>query len=110
MDSFLNEIENDQKNINNEICKEDFKYPSPSFLVKDLYKNNQNDKIIKYINKSLADLRKSLKSKKVPKDENPENVADIVKKILDFNKHHKGKGTKTLNPKQIFQRFTIALA
>ena len=51
-EQLLNEIENEQKNINEQIFKEYFKYHSPSFLVKDLYKNKQSDKIVKYINKS----------------------------------------------------------
>ena len=58
----------------------------------------------------MTDLRKSLKSKKVTRDENPEKVDDIVKKILDFSKHHKGKETKKLNSKQMLQRLAIAFA
>ena len=68
---FLNEIENKEKNINERIFKEYFNYHSPSFLVKDLYKNNQNNEIVKYINKSLIDLRKSIKNKKISENENP---------------------------------------
>ena len=49
---FLSEIATDDKNINKQIFKEYFKYYSRSFLVKDLYKNIQNDRIVKYITKS----------------------------------------------------------
>ena len=41
---------------------------------------------------------------------NWKKIANIAKKILDFNKQWKGKGVKTLTPKQMFQRLTIALA
>ena len=34
----------------------------------------------------------------------------IVEKILNFNKQQKGKGIKTLTPKQMLQRLPIALA
>ena len=70
-EQFLNETENKGKNINEQILKEYFNYHSPSFLVKDLYKNNQNNENVKYINKPLIDLRKSIKNKKISKNENP---------------------------------------
>ena len=35
---------------------------------------------------------------------------NIFEKILDFNKQQKGKGIKTLTPKQMLQRLHIALA
>ena len=68
MNNFKMKLKMKKKNINEQIFKECFKYHSPSFLVKDLYKNNQNGKIVKYIYNSLFDLRKSIKSKKIPKD------------------------------------------
>ena len=37
-------------------------------------------------------------------------TADIVKKNLDFNKHQRSKGIKTLFPKQMLQRLLKALA
>ena len=37
-------------------------------------------------------------------------IANIVEKILDFNKRQKGKGIKILTPKQMLQRLPIALA
>ena len=107
-EEFLNEIENEEKNIYQQIFKEYFKYHSPLFLVKDLHKNIQNDKIVKYINKLLIHLRKSIIRKKIPKYENPKKVVNIVEKILNFNKQQKGKGI--LTPKQMLQRLPIALA
>ena len=40
---------------------------SPSFLVKDLHKDNKNDTIIKYIDESLIELRNSINNKKILK-------------------------------------------
>ena len=39
--NFVNEIANDEIDIDNEIFKQDFGHLNPSFLAKDLLKNNQ---------------------------------------------------------------------
>ena len=39
--NLLNEIRNGEKNINDEIFKEHFRYQNPYFLAKDLLKANQ---------------------------------------------------------------------
>ena len=46
---FLNEIKNEEKNVNEQMFREYFQYHVPSFLVKDLYEDNQikNDIIVK---------------------------------------------------------------
>ena len=68
----------------------------PSFLVKDLYEDdqNKNDIIVKYLKESLIDLRNSINSKEIPENENRKKVVNIVEKILDFNNQQKGKGIK----------------
>ena len=68
----------------------------PSFLVKDLYEDDQNinDIIVKYLKESLIDLRNSINSKEIPENENRKKVVNIVEKILDFNNQQKGKGIK----------------
>ena len=67
----------------------------------------------------MIDLRNDINRKEIPKNKNPKKVADIVEKILNFNKQQKGKGLpsdfdrtqfKILTPKQMFQRLPIALA
>ena len=92
-ENFLNEIKNDEKNMNEQIFQEYFGYRSPSILVKDLlYKN---DTIVKLINELLIDLRNSIDGEKIPQNENPKKVVDIVEKILlDFNKQQKVKELK----------------
>ena len=61
----------------------------------------KNDEIIKDNNKGLIELRNSINSKEIPENENPKNVVNIVRKIIDFNKK-KAKGLKILTPKQMF--------
>ena len=57
----------------------------------------------------MINFRNSINSKESPENEKLEKIANIVEKILDFNKQWKGKGVKILTPKQMFQRLTIAL-
>ena len=56
--------------MNEQIFREYFNCHSPSFLVKDLYedKQNENDKIVKNLNKSLINLRNSINGKEVPEN------------------------------------------
>ena len=110
-EEFLNKIENEEKNVNEQIFKEYFGCEFPSFLVKDLYESNKNknDMIVRYLYESLIDLRNNINIK-IPENENPKKIANIVEKILDFNKQQKGKGIKILIPKQMLQRLPIALA
>ena len=46
----------------------------------------KNDEIIKDNNKGLIELRNSINSQEIPENENPKNVVNIVRKIIDFNK------------------------
>ena len=86
----MNEIIADEKDINNENI---FKYQNPSFLVKDLIsaKQNKNEELVNNINNGLIDLRNDINRKEIPENKNPNKVADIVEKIIDFNKEQEGK-------------------
>ena len=79
-EEFQNEIENEEKNINEQIFTEFFNYQYPSFSVKDLYEGNQNKnaKIVKNINESLINLRNSINSKEIPENENLKKIVNIV--------------------------------
>ena len=52
-EKLLNEIKEEEKSINEQICNKFFDYHYQSFLLKDLYENNQNknDKILKNMKK-----------------------------------------------------------
>ena len=118
-EEFLKEIENEDKNINEQIFGEYFNYQSTSSLVKELSEDNENknDMIVKYLNESLIDLRNFNNSKEIPKDENPKKIVNIVEKMINFNKLQKIKGhnsdiakrIKILTSKQMLQRLSIAL-
>ena len=58
----------------------------------------------------MIDLRNYINRKKIPENEIPKKVLEIVEKILDFNKQQKDKEIKILTPKQMLQRLPIALA
>ena len=82
--------------------------------------------VVKYLNESLIDSRNNISTIEIPENKNPKKVVYIVEKILDFNKQQKGEGLrsvwaycpsdfnrkhiKTLTPKQMLQRLSIALA
>ena len=57
----------------------------------------------------MIDLRNAFIEKKSLENENPIK-ADIVERIREFNKQQKLKGIKILTPKQLLQRFPIALS
>ena len=106
---FINEIETDEKYINDEISWKYFKCQSPSFLTKDLFKAND----------ALIDLRNAIIIGATPENEIPKKIVDIVDKTLDFNKQQKRKGLslefygsqpEILSPKQMLQKSSIALA
>ena len=41
--------------------------------------------------------------------ENPNKIADIVEKILEFNRQQQGQGLKILTPNQMLSRLPISL-
>ena len=91
---FLNEIVNEEKNINEEIFRNYFKYQNPSSLVKDLIKadKNKKDKIRYLIINQLIKLKEDINLKEIPENENPKKVASIVEKLLNFKEQQKGRG------------------
>ena len=109
---FINEIIANEKDINDEIFWNSFKYQNPSLLTKDLIRAAQakNEQLLNNVNNGLIDLRNAIIRKDIPENENPNKIVHIVEKILDFNKQQKGKGIKILTPKQMLQRLPIALA
>ena len=68
---------------------------------------SKNKKIVKQSIDSINELRKSIIKKENPKNEKPNKIIDIVKKILDLNNPEKGTGLKIITPKQILHRLPI---
>ena len=65
-----------------------FRYQTPSYLVKNLWKFDQygNEKIANQINDSITESINSAKNKDIPKNENPNKIIDIVEKIIELDK------------------------
>ena len=65
------------------------------------------------IKSGLSDLKKEIEnmSKKEKEIEKPNEIIDIVEKILEFNKQNQsGQGLKILTPDQMLSRLPITLA
>ena len=58
----------------------------------------------------MIDLRNTIIKTQISQNEKLNEIVDIVEKILNFNKQHKGKGIKILSPKQMLQSLTIAFS
>ena len=108
---FMNEITADEKDINDQIFWDYWKYRNPLFLAKDLIRATQakNEKFVNNINDGLIDLRNTIIRIEIPENKNPNQIVDIVEKILKFDKQQKGKWNKILTPKEMLQRLSIAL-
>ena len=80
-----------------------FKYQNPSFSAKDLIraKQGKNDQLLNNTNDELMDLRNAINEKEIPEKDNPNKIVHIAGRIIYFNKQQRGKGIKTLTPKQI---------
>ena len=90
-------------------------------MVEGLIKANQtkNSKIVNQTIDSINELKNAVNKKEIPGNENPNKIADIVEKILEFklknffnniNNQQKGAELKILTPKQMLQRLPIVLA
>ena len=90
-EEFINKIENEEKNINEQIFKEYFYDHIPLFLAKELYSNNQtiNDEIVKNINGALIKLKKDINRKNIPENENLEKI--LLKKFSILTTNQKVK-------------------
>ena len=71
-------------------------------------KNNlERNKIqVSLINSGLRDLKKEIEdmSQQEKEIENPNEIIDLVEKILEFNRQQQGQGLKILTPNQMLSR------
>ena len=83
--SFTSLIKNDEEN--SETFNKNFGYQNSSFLAKDLIKINQSKikQKVKQTIDSINELRNSIIKKEISKNESPNNIIDLVEKILDYN-------------------------
>ena len=69
----MNELIANEKDINDEIQHNYFKYQSPSFLAKDLIRGKQakNQQLVNNVNDGLTDLGNAIIRKEIRESENP---------------------------------------
>ena len=104
--------------INNELFKKHFKLEKPILMYKVLNETTndkeKNSKLVNIFNSGLKDLKEKIKkmSKEEINIEKPDEIVNIVEKILKFNEQNqqKGQGIKILTPNQMLNRLPIALA
>ena len=97
-----------------------FKLQKPSDMLKFVYKTNdkkKNSKLVNLIKSELSDLKNEIENIKEEEKEieKPNEIVDIVEKILEFSKEKQqgqgqGQGLKILTPDQMFSRLPITLA
>ena len=65
-------------------------------MIKHLHKASQakNEQILNQANDALIDLRNIFNKKKIPENENPDEVINIAEESFDFNKQQKGQRLK----------------
>ena len=104
-----------EKDINMKLFQKHFDVQRPSLILKSLYsiddKETNND-FSDMVGSSLTDLKDNLRTmfQNENKIEQPDRLANIVEKILDFNnQNQKEQGLKILTLDQMLSRLPITL-
>ena len=91
-------------------------FQRPSALVKTVYNTDdkkKNNDLANVIKSGLNDLKNEIEnvSKEEKEIEKPNEIVDIVEKIIEFNNRtQSGQGLNILAPEQMFSRLPIFLA
>ena len=102
--------------IDNAIFQNHFSFQRPSDMLKAVYTTNdkkKNNRLVNVIKSGLSDLKNGIEDmgEKEKEIEKPNEVIDVVEKILEFNKQNQsGQGLKTLTPDQMLSRLPVTLA
>ena len=112
----MNLIKSKKNVMNNELASQYFYAQNLRILLEQM-KDSKNipgkNKMLVSITKSgLGDLKNEIKkmTEDEIKTEKPNEIVDIVEKILEFNEQQEGKGLKILMPSQMLSRLPISLA
>ena len=75
----MNKIIADEKDKNDEIFWNYFRYQNPSFIAKDLIitKQDKNEQLVNDINDGLIDLSNAIIKKENPENESPNKIVKI---------------------------------
>ena len=110
-------IENESKDINNDLFQKYFNFSTPIDLATKLFETKdkkKNSKCVEEIKNRWSNLKDEIEkmSKEEIKNEKPSEILGIVNEILDFsNKQNQiGEGLKMLTPNQMLSRLPITLA
>ena len=84
-------------------------------MIKQLYQKKiekKNNGLVNAIKSRLSDLKNEIEemTEDEIKTEKPNEIVDIVEKILQFNEQKEEKGLKILTPSQMLNRLSISLA
>ena len=102
--------------IDNALFQNHFSFHRPSDMLKAVYTTNdkkKNKRLVNVIKSGLSDLKNVIEDmgEKEKEIEKPNEVIDVVQKILEFNKQNQsGQGLKALTPDQMLSRLRITLA
>ena len=108
-------IEEKSKEINNDLFTKYFNFSTPIDLANQLYETkskNKNSEFEKEIKKSWSNLKDELEKMSKEKIENkkPNEILEIVNKIIDFNKEIQNQRSSILTPDQMLSKLPITLA
>ena len=112
-------IEEKSEGINNLLFEKHFNFSKPINFVKALFETKDKEKnkqLVEGIMNGWRNLRDNTKNMSKIEDienEKPNQILEIVKWILDFNKEiqkQEGSGLKILTPNQMLSRLPISLA
>ena len=102
--NLMNLINKEETNRNSELFRKHFSFQRPSEILKPVYTPNnrmKNEKLVNVVKSGLSDLKNEIEeiSDDEIEIEKPDKIADIVEKIIEFNRQNReGQGLKPIVP------------
>ena len=102
--NLMNLINKEETNRNSELFRKHFSFQRPSEILKAVYTPNnrmKNEKLVNVVKSGLSDLKNEIEeiSDDEIEIEKPDKIADIVEKIIEFNRQNReGQGLKPIVP------------
>ena len=112
----MNLIKSKENIMNNELVSKYFYAQNLRMLLEQIKDSKnipgKNKMLVSITEIGLGDLKNEIKKmiEDEIKTEKPNEIVDIVEKILEFNEQQEGKGLKILTPSQMLSRLPISLA
>ena len=114
--NFYEWVNRKETGINCELFEKYFNFKKPSDMLNSVYRTNdkkKNSEFVNIIKSGLSDLKNETEdvSEEEKEIEKPNEIIDIVKEILKFNKQNQqGQGLKILTPGQMLSRLPTSSA